>query len=516
MIVCYIYFSDNGWNACIDLDSVAWARIFETRGKRLVRRKLASQRASSDLPADRIEQMAGVTHASPLKSLEVSVAEAIQKVYGSSATAAVGSEGQAKERYSDIYSGEEEGEVSSLPSSRATTPEGQGFPLSGNQSTGLDYLMDPEPPMQCSGQVSQAAPATQAVMPGREQGFDEPEVDVLRALQSMTPGSLEWKELCAQISVKSLLAWTARHSSFDVSQLVEQSVPRMRFSTSAPVQHQESDFWGLDSSPELIQGFQGFMSVYRTATQANVMKHLGKYAPPRALHKPVSMSKYSLSDSLILPEAMKVPPAPLPEFLFDVQPQTTAYVRDMDLASLEGNQRKTLVILSNVLASLQAIQTAYSVADTVDPMIFRSLFALSQAMQDISTLSSLSLQQLVIHRRDVALFPKQRVSPAVPVEPAMVDELRHAPILESAFTFAPDALAEAESSRAVSSRSRLMDLAVMDFASRSSAKSKDMLKRKAQVTPSAATPVKQSKSEPKKVTPPQKPTTQAARPQSSR
>ena len=98
----------------------------------------------------------------------------------------------------------------------------------------------------------------------------------------------------------------------------------------------------------------------------------------------------------------------------------------------------------------------------------------------------------------------------------MVDELSHAPILESAFTFAPDALASAESSRAVSSRSRLMDLAVMDFASRSSAKSKDELKRKAQVTPSVVTPVKQSKGEPKKVAPPRKPTTQAARPQSSR
>ena len=118
-------------------------------------------------------------------------------------------------------------------SSRASSPEGQGLPLSGHQSTGLDYLLEPEPPIQFSGQVSQAAPATQADMPSRDQGFDEPDEEVLRALHSLTPGSLEWKELCAQISVKSLLAWTARHSSFDVSRLVEQSIPRMRFSTNA-------------------------------------------------------------------------------------------------------------------------------------------------------------------------------------------------------------------------------------------------------------------------------------------
>ena len=67
------------------------------------------------------------------------------------------------------------------------------------------------------------------------------------------------------------------------------------------------------------------------------------------------MAKYKLSDDSIFLEAMKQPSAPLPAYLCEVLPQTTGFVRDMDLVTKESNHRKVLLILSNLLASLQAV-----------------------------------------------------------------------------------------------------------------------------------------------------------------
>ena len=89
--------------------------------------------------------------------------------------------------------------------------------------------------------------------------------------------------------------------------------------------------------------------------------------------------------------------------------------------TLAGIHRNVLIIISDLLASLQAVQAAY-VQDTLgDPMLFRSLVYMSQGLQYISTLASLGFQQIAIHLRDIALFPKQRCVPPVPIEPTMIE-----------------------------------------------------------------------------------------------
>ena len=98
---------------------------------------------------------------------------------------------------------------------------------------------------------------------------------------------------------------------------------RVCVSRLVPMYWNRNQIFGSRLIPELIQGFQCFMDVYRQNAIGNILKHLGKHVPPKSLYKPVQMAKYKLSDDNILPEAMKQPATLLPAFLCEVLPPTT-------------------------------------------------------------------------------------------------------------------------------------------------------------------------------------------------
>ena len=199
---------------CSKLDVEVWDKIFATRAKREARRKLALQKSSEAPtqlapPSDRIEQMADVPRIRPLEAFEASISQAVSKAMTGSRPLPAETIVKPVVDTSALYTADE-GDSSSSSSSRCSSPVG-GIPPSGRVSM-IDFLADHEDPAsQSSFQPEHQLSKPASVM------LDQPEADMLQFLRTLVPGSPEWKDVCAKISMKALLHWIAANSSFDVT-----------------------------------------------------------------------------------------------------------------------------------------------------------------------------------------------------------------------------------------------------------------------------------------------------------
>ena len=75
----------------------------------------------------------------------------------------------------------------------------------------IDFLADHEDP----ASQSSLQPEHQVSKPASMM-LDQPETDMIQFLRTLVPGSPEWKDVCAKISIKALLHWIAANFSFEV------------------------------------------------------------------------------------------------------------------------------------------------------------------------------------------------------------------------------------------------------------------------------------------------------------
>ena len=106
--------------------------------------------------------------------------------------------------------------------------------------------------------------------------------------------------------------------------------------------------------------------------------------------------------------------------------------REEDLRRLEEYSRKALTVLSNLDATMAALLNAYPASPAPDANFMKGLYRTTQGLQVLTDIHSLSLHQVVTHRRDTVINARMR-SKANPV--VISDEhlarLRYGPILQS-------------------------------------------------------------------------------------
>lgn len=102
--------------------------------------------------------------------------------------------------------------------------------------------------------------------------------------------------------------------------------------------------------------------------------------------------------------------------------QSRSYVRDSDLALIEQSQRESLAIHSYMDAYLAAMHATVRGQDNPDPRILRLLSTTANGLADLARRSVHTLQQVTLHRRDMALWGSS-------LRPSLVAQLRHAPFL---------------------------------------------------------------------------------------
>ena len=142
-----------------------------------------------------------------------------------------------------------------------------------------------------------------------------------------------------------------------------------------------------------------------------------------------------------------------------------APVRDVDLQHFEKNFRKTLVILGNLEASMQAMLEQYPKHDSPDVFMMRTLYRVSQWLSDITQLASRGFHQTVVHRRDAALKPMllTKPNPVVFTDEQLLRQ-RHAPALGAKSVFEKPLLDEIKQERQSSSQDRLLSAAMTKLA----------------------------------------------------
>ena len=102
------------------------------------------------------------------------------------------------------------------------------------------------------------------------------------------------------------------------------------------------------------------------------------FIPPSGLTKP-SVKCYQMSDTFLTQSAL-ARPAEVPAWMASVAPKSRAYVREMDLISLEGMHRESLSIHSYVDAYVAAITSDMKGDEDSNPYRLHTLSALANAI----------------------------------------------------------------------------------------------------------------------------------------
>ena len=474
---------ENTCEFCADLEPHVWARIIRTRQKRL-QRKIARVR-KLDISAAVAATMAEaqVTETQTVGS-DADQASAPTQAYPAAQRLTV----------AEVFSSSDEDDAQESDSSRASASD--SVPPSGRTSAVNAECMETDDPF---------APA-KSRSPRRNFILDEPGRDVFSS--PVPTGSEEWLRAVTAIDVPELIKWTAQHSEFSFAQTREDSRARVQLRSQAPSFDTPEPFIGLSSDTVLVSSFEKFTLNYIESDVDQIQSSIGKYISPKSDFR-VNMATYKLSDSAIRTEAMRFPLA-MPNFVYAVKGNTAAPVRDVDLQHLEEIFRKTLVICSNLEASMQALVSEYPKGVEPDVFMMRSLYRVSQGLSDIAQLSSKGFHQTVTHRRDASLNPVIH-HPEKPLRVAddHLLRLRHAPSLDAKYVFDKAILSEIQTERQASSQDKLLSVAMSKIASTKPPKSRDNSQRRkarsasagakpaAQASAAQSTPVTTAPSQPK-------------------
>ena len=123
-----------------------------------------------------------------------------------------------------------------------------------------------------------------------------------------------------------------------------------------------------------------------------------------------------------------------------ITPKSRAYVTERDLVQLETFQRENLTVLSSMDAFVSSVAGVLKERPHEDPFLIRTLYGIGNGLAEIIKRSLASLQQIVLHRRDMSLWYSSLRS-------KHVASLRHAPVLGATFVFPPDLVREVSESR---------------------------------------------------------------------
>lgn len=165
---------------------------------------------------------------------------------------------------------------------------------------------------------------------------------------------------------------------------------------------------------------------------------------PQANGPKSSMYLYEVCDGQITTDSAKWPD--LPAWLGQVQHYSRSYVRDGDLAQLEKQSRELVAICSSMDAYVSALA---NVLNNPDPFVTRLLHAIGNGIADTSRRTTNMLQQLTLHRRDMALWHSH-------VKSEQFLALRFAPFVGEKFIFPPQVLREVGEVREEEIRNKAM------------------------------------------------------------
>ena len=276
----------------------------------------------------------------------------------------------------------------------------------------------------------------------------------------------EWLEAAMRIPIPDLFHWIASQTNFTVNSVsAEVKRPRMALSSSAllPTLDKPEPFLGLSSSPGIVSSVAEISQAFAAHRPQSMRSLIGKYVIPGQLFN-VNMATFKLGDKEIGVEWLKNPPSP-PEFIMPMQANYSTVVREDDLRRLEENSRKSLVVLSNMDATLSALLNAYPSSSEPDSNFMRALFRMTLGMQALTELVSASLHQVVLHRRDGCINAKlNNKSKPMDISEDHLTQLRYGPFLGQQFLFDPDILLKIQAEREVDKTQKLTTSALSRIA----------------------------------------------------
>ena len=221
--------------------------------------------------------------------------------------------------------------------------------------------------------------------------------------KSPDPSDISSTLLPEEIEIPELLKWVSDNSAFTVgAPLVDKrDTPMFRLACERPREDSEPSFLSLSLSPSIRQlcNIRTQEAIDKDKVSGSV---IGKIAPSSACK--VRDRQYLFSDSTLRASALARPMNP-PPWMRTVKPLSRSYVTEADLVSLESSTRQKIMIISNVDAYLCAVLQVASQAPG-NPYVTRALQAAAHCMSDLCKVTVNSLHQIVMHRRDMALWAK--------------------------------------------------------------------------------------------------------------
>ena len=307
----------------------------------------------------------------------------------------------------------------------------------------------------------------------------------------LTPEAVKAKFLrdSNDITVPAHLDWVASNTNFTVQTSVGMARrPRAALSSLGLLPEQEAPdpFVGLNVSAGLLSGFEDYAKAMADHKPISMRQSIGIYSTPPKETPPLNITTFQLGDECIRRDPMRAPKEQN-EFLGAIKYNYQTVTREEDLRRLEEYSRKALIVLSNLDATMAALLNAYPASTAPDASFMKGLYRTTQGLQVLTDIHSLSLHQVVTHRRDTVINARMR-SKANPV--VISDEhlarLRYGPILQSQYLFEPEIINLVTTEREEEKAKRLQTAALTKLAFQSPPTQNRQLKR-LHSTPSTST-----------------------------
>ena len=297
---------------------------------------------------------------------------------------------------------------------------------------------DPDPRMDMSESPDGAESAEDMDLMGYVPiPLDPPTVRVTMPLQSEEEEFVHpqaFVEAALEVPIPRVLEWVTEHSNCELrAGETETRPPRFRLQSQPPLPPSEEPFVALAMSPDFILAASQYADAY--VDHERELGHdspVGKYAPPKEAKK--LPTAFRLGDSVLRTDPPKQ--STVAPFLCPIKPNTVTRVRDMDLARLDTNARRTLAICNTFEGVLTALGNAYPEHKEAQPTIQRAVYLMASGLAGIVDASIKSIHQLSLHRRDASLHA-QSLSPATRLKNEHLAQLRHAPSLGAQQVFDP-------------------------------------------------------------------------------
>ena len=276
-----------------------------------------------------------------------------------------------------------------------------------------------------------------------------------------------WKAESMRIPVPELLKWIAKNSDFIVGVTPSESrKPRAALSASAllPEMDTPEPFVGLNSSVGIVNNMAANAEKFAAHRPASLRSLVGKYAPPRDFFG-ASIGTYRLCDETITVDTLRGASEGV-DFLSPIKTNYHSVVREGDLLRLEELARKSLLVLSNLDATVTALTRTYPDQQQPDPLFMRALYRCIQGLQVLTDVSSASLHQVVTHRRDTAINGRlnNQKHPVVISEDHLA-QLRNGPCLGAKDLFDSELVSKVQGERSAKKTEDLQSVALNRLAS---------------------------------------------------